>query len=60
MPDRFKAPVAADEMADCQGICGQRFHYTALDRNGLCFDCRPEKVDDGEANGVESDRPNEK
>lgn len=40
--DRFKAPTAADEMASCQS-CGERFHYTALDDDGFCSECRPEK-----------------
>lgn len=42
--DRFKSPIASDELADCQGVCGQRFHYTALNESGLCLECRPDKT----------------
>lgn len=40
--DRFQPPTASDEYSDCNG-CGERKHYTALDDDGLCVDCQPEK-----------------
>lgn len=40
---RIAEPSAADEMATCQGPCGQEFHYEQLNRDGFCPDCAPEK-----------------
>lgn len=45
--DRFKPPTAADEIASCQ-CCNARVHYTALDGNGLCWECRDQKHFDQE------------
>lgn len=44
--DRFRGPTAADELAYCNGPCGQQYHYTALDDLGLCWDCRDESDED--------------
>lgn len=43
--DRFQPPTASEEYSDCSG-CGERKHYTALDDDGLCVECRPEKEEE--------------
>lgn len=42
---RFQPPTASDEMAHCVG-CERRVHYTALDDDGYCDYCRPDKVEE--------------
>lgn len=42
--DRFQPPTYADEFSHCAG-CGECKHYTALDDDGLCQECQPEKED---------------
>lgn len=37
--DRFQPPSWNDELADCSQ-CYDRHHYTDLDDDGLCVDCR--------------------
>jgi hypothetical protein len=45
--NRFALPAAADEYSHCNN-CGERKHYTALDDEGLCQECRPAKVEEEE------------
>lgn len=50
---RFRPPNYGDEIASCQS-CNERFHYTALDDEGFCEVCRPEKdLDDSETDNKE-------
>lgn len=40
--DRFQPPTAADELATCAS-CGEQYHYTALNDDGLCSECLPDE-----------------
>ena len=37
--DRFTEPRATDDFHDCE-CCGGKFHYTSLNNEGLCSECK--------------------
>lgn len=43
--DRFRAESRSDEMARCNG-CQCRMHYTQLDWDGFCDECKGEWCDE--------------
>lgn len=40
MSSRFKEPGWDDEFVLCYA-CHRRYHHTALDTDGLCYECQP-------------------